>query len=168
MYSFVKSVSCSAKRRKTQDRGSSVLGVWCWACDMRGCDVTHAFSRTKSLLLDNFSLEIPNGGTGDSRGKSNMQSPLMDCKLQWRRLKQESRRPKGATGDGRGKSNSGAPYGLQMTMAETQTREPAPQGGNRRQPRQEQHTEPLMDCKLQWWRLSTSTVFLWSAEWAML
>ena len=69
--------------------------------------------------------------------------PLMGCKSQWQGHKQESRRPKGATGERRGKSNSRAPYGLQITMAGTQTREPPPEGGNRRKARQEQQPSPL-------------------------
>ena len=69
----------------------------------------------------------PKGATGDSRGKSNSRAPI-ERKSQWQGHKQESRRPKGATGDGHGKSNGRAPYGLQITMAGTQTREPPPEG----------------------------------------
>ena len=59
--------------------------------------------------------------------------PLMDGKSQWQGHRKESRRTKVSTGDSRGgKNNSRAPYGLQITMAETRKGEPATEGVNRR------------------------------------
>ena len=46
-------------------------------------------------------------------------------------------------GDSRGKNNSRAAFGRQITMAGTQKREPAREGVNRRQPRQEQQQSPF-------------------------